>query len=57
MNISEGKTSVNIDSIKLPDTSEKKPKKRTLNKKTANSAPSGARKNTTTNQRVGQVNR
>ena len=49
MNISEGKTSVNIDSIKLPDTSEKKPKKRTLNKKTANSAPNGARKNTTTN--------
>ena len=49
MNISEGKTSVNIDSIKLPDTSEKKPKKRTLNKKTANSAASGARKNTTTN--------
>ena len=49
MNISEGKTSVNIDSIKLPDISEKKPKKRTLNKKTANSPPSGARKNTTTN--------
>lgn len=47
MNISEGKTSVNIESIKLPDAAEKKPKKRTINKKSANSASSGAKKNDT----------
>lgn len=45
MNITEGKTSVNIESIKLPDTSEKKPKKRTLNKKGSESVSSGTKKN------------